>query len=334
MKIRAISGFRSLRSFPRRFAIVASLVTPLFMLGAGSTAGCMGRTGLEKGELSEAATKDAGVKDANAADAMPDAKPDAMPDADIPDATFPCPETGETLNVPSAYPTIQEAITASSPGDTIQLAEGEYNNVFGLEMKPCTKLTGEHMYQTKIYDDSKYPYPTGQMFKVPYGCHISNVTILNAGHIPSKPFVAILLEDGKGEQVRITDSTINSILVAGGANPSMVDSVLTTITVKDKATPEIKGDIIYQINYEGESGGYLGDNSIGVLGWGGLKISGNASPLVRGNHFHVVDYEGPFYHFGVLVEGSAKPDLGTNSDPGDNIFDNQSKPGEYFGFSI
>ncbi|MFH1684491.1 MAG: hypothetical protein ABIA67_06385, partial [Candidatus Margulisiibacteriota bacterium] len=46
------------------------------------------------------------------------------------------------------------------------------------------------------------------------------------------------------------------------------------------------------------------------------------------------DYEGPFYHFGVLVEGSAKPDLGTNSDPGDNIFDNQSKPGEYFGFSI
>ncbi|HTY13262.1 MAG TPA: hypothetical protein VMD02_03630 [Candidatus Omnitrophota bacterium] len=286
-------------------------------------------------QVPEAAPLDAGKGDATPEVGQFDATGDAVIIADAgvgvdgaagPDAPVSCPLSGNTLQVPSlSYPDIPTAIAASQAGDTVQIAAGTYN-LFNATMKYCTRLVGAGRDQTLIeYQLGPDPDPFHKsMLNAGDKCIVSGVRLTLAG-VPTPDDFDIYALTLEGD-AKLSDSKVSATHIKGNGSPTVEDSDLDGVYIIEQTTPTIQYNTLGNIVYKDASGGVLsGNNFPTVLSY---VMAGGSAPLkLRGNNFYVINDPNQPNTTGVWITGSTQPDLGTDTDPGNNVFNNQAPAG-------
>lgn len=234
------------------------------------------------------------------------------------------------------FRTITHALQVAKPNTIILLAPGTYNTqsgeVFPLRLKPGVTVQGDSRVRGKdvlIQGGGPFLSPTAAA---------QNITILAA------------------DQAGLAGVTVTNYNPRGyglwieSANPIILDSNFTDnthdgISVAGNSAPVIRGNYFYRngasgISVFGSSRPEIRENTFEQTGFGinvadngvplivsnqirsnedGIVIQGNAQPIVRGNLIENNRRDG------LVAIAQARPDLGTELEPGGNVFRDNSR---------
>lgn len=186
---------------------------------------------------------------------------------------------GAGISATTPFHTITYALEQAKPGNTIQLAPGNYllenGEVFPLVIKQGITLKGDESSKGKnvvITGGDRYISPTFARQNVAVLVHndttIMGVTITN----PNKRGTALWIESTNPiiRASTFTNSNREGIFVTGQAAPRIENNIFTKnsgngISVTHSATGEIRNNLFHDTGF-------------------GLAIGGNSSPLIVDNH--------------------------------------------------
>lgn len=250
------------------------------------------------------------------------------------------PQTGNdsagTGSQAAPYRTITFALQQAQPGTVIQLAPGSYTaqtgEVFPLTVQSGVILRGDDSTRGQniaIVGGGKYLSPTfaGQNATIlaESQSEIRGVTVTN----PNKRGTAIWIESTNPTIANSTfsDSKREGIFITGDANPKIENNLFTRndgngISVARAA----KGQILrnhfqstgFGIAVGGTSSPLIAENRI-LQNTDGVYINDNARPVLRNN---LIQNNA---RAGIVVTINAQPDLGTDTEAGNNIIRNNAK---------
>jgi parallel beta-helix repeat protein len=244
------------------------------------------------------------------------------------------PATGNNTNAGSqAHPfkAIAHALSQAKAGTTIHLAAGKYSTAngetFPLVIPTDVVLQGDETSKGNgilIEGSGEYNSPTfgKQNITIRPGdnAQVRGVTITNPA------------SQGTGVWIESTTPTIanntfrncqrDGILATGTANPVVIDNLLENnaasgIFFVRNAKGEIRRNLCrktgYGIAVSDQAAPLIAENQL-LENRSGIVLSRFARPVLRTNQ--VIRNQGD----GLVVIGSAQPDLGKSQDPGDNVF--------------
>ena len=249
------------------------------------------------------------------------------------------PVTGKDTNAGSAqapYQTLTCAIAQVKPGTTIYLATGTYNVASGEKFplviptgvivlgNESTKGKNISIIGTGNYNSSSFGSQVITLV-VQSGAELRGVTVTNPG------------EKGTGVWIEsaapiIANNTITrcgreGIFVTGTAKPLIIDNQLTENAASGIfMVRNAKGEILrnlcqktgYGIAISDSAAPLIADNKL-VDNKTGIFLSRSARPVLRRNWIQNNQ------NGGLVVNGSAQPDLGSTQDPAGNIFQNNGQ---------
>ena len=235
--------------------------------------------------------------------------------------------------------TITYALQQAELGTTIQLAPGNYSlqsgEVFPLVLKEGITLQGDESHKgqtTVITGGDRYISPTFARQNITVLAEkdsaLLGVTITN----PNKRGTALWIESTNPTVKHNTfaNSNRDGIFVTGTATPMIEANIFTKnsgngISVARSAQGEIRNNLFQNTGFGLAIGGtskpLVVDNKI-VQNSDGIFISDDARPVLRNNVIENNKRDGIV----IAACSQAQPDLGTNVNPGGNIFIN---PGRY-----
>ncbi|MFB2896632.1 DUF1565 domain-containing protein [Aerosakkonemataceae cyanobacterium BLCC-F50] len=249
------------------------------------------------------------------------------------------PQTGNDSagagNQAAPYRTITFALQQAQPGTVIQLAPGSYTaqtgEVFPLTVKSGVSLRGNDSTRGQsivILGGGKYLSPTfaGQNVTIiaESESEIRGVSVTN----PLKRGTGVWVESGNPTIANNTfsDSKREGIFITGEANPKIENNLFTRndgngISVARAA----KGQILrnqfqstgFGIAIGGTSSPLIAENRI-LQNTDGVYINDSARPVLRNN---LIQNNA---RAGIVVTINAQPDLGTDTEPGNNIVRNNA----------
>jgi hypothetical protein len=213
----------------------------------------------------------------------------------------------DILNVPDDYPTVEEAMRMARWGDIIQLASGTHYVEAPLIMTDCTHIRGDESgLGTTSEIEAENPGESCVVIIGAEGSSIDNVAIRPPWYSPG---------------IGIPDYLCSTILI---------DNVSMDLEAVNVAKLDIRGDAAPQISrgiftwlalYDDNASGELNGGSVVQS----LILRGNSHPRVRNIRFHpAAGYGSPDRNHGVAITENANPDLGTGTDYGNNIFNNDN----------
>jgi hypothetical protein len=246
-------------------------------------------------------------------ESIADASEDASDYYDTSEAEETCERTCEPgpcssiLNVPGDYPTVEEAMGVARWGDIIQLAPGTHFVEASLIMTDCTHIRGDESGPgTTSEIEAENPGESCVVIIGAEGSSIDNVAIRPPWYSPG---------------IGIPDYLCSTILI---------DNVSMDLEAVNVAKLDIRGDAAPQISrgiftwlalYDDNASGELNGGSVVQS----LILRGNSHPRVRNIRFHpAAGYGSPDRNHGVAITENANPDLGTGTDYGNNIFNNDN----------
>ncbi len=246
-------------------------------------------------------------------------------------------DDSQTGKKTSPLKTITQALKIAPAGSTIQLASGTYSEdtgeTFPLVIKDQITLQGDSKnqgYKTIIQGDGYFLSPTGA------GQNIAIAAVKDAGGIIG---ITVTNNHSRGHGIWIES-----------ANPLIVSNTLTRngntgVSVNGKSSPIIKDNYFYNnsgngLLVYGTSSPEVVDNTFEQTGFG-VSVVQNAAPKLTGNTF-----DGN--RIGIILEGNSqgtlrdneiinsgesgltaiaqsRVDLGTDDEPGNNIFRSNKK---------
>ena len=246
------------------------------------------------------------------------------------------PTTGSNNNSGSQQAplkTITQAIKQAASGTKIQLDEGNYNaasgeifplivpfgvTIIGNEKNKGSGIiingSGRHLSRTFASQNVT--------FVLSNASRLRGVTVTNS----SSRGTAVWIESSAPMVANCTfiNSQREGIFVAGNANPVIKDNIFTQnsangISITKNSQGEIRGNSCFQTGF----GIAIGDNATPKVidnkiyeNRSGIVVSGNARPVLRENvcENNIQD--------GLTVVANALPNIGNNTNPGNNIFRN------------
>lgn len=234
------------------------------------------------------------------------------------------------------YRTITYALQQAQPGTIVQLATGSYTaqtgEVFPLTVKRGVILRGEESSKGQgvvILGGGAYLSPTFATQNVTLlaenDSQILGLTITN----PNKRGTGVWVESSNPviKNNTFSDSKREGVFVTGEGNPKIENNLFTRndgngISVARSASGEIRSNTFqstgFGIAIGGNSTPLVAENRI-VQNTDGLYINDSASPIVRNNVIQNNTRDG------IVVTINAQPDLGTATNPGNNIIRNNGK---------
>ena len=141
------------------------------------------------------------------------------------------PVLADTIDVPGDYPTIQEAIDAAGPGDTIMVAAGEYGAfvVQGKENISIISTEGATVTTAGYFWIGVEPIEGAWVMAAIYeseNINIEGIDFDGTEAIEEETDVGIAYVDSTG---RIADLTVENIHGAGGAGVAIIGDVVTSV---------------------------------------------------------------------------------------------------------
>ncbi|MFB2917740.1 MULTISPECIES: DUF1565 domain-containing protein [Aerosakkonema] len=244
--------------------------------------------------------------------------------------------TGAGNSEATAYRTITFALKQAQPGTTIQLAPGSYTadsgEVFPLTIKRGVTLRGDESNKGQgivIIGGGQYISPTFSRQDVTIiaepDSQIRGLTITN----PNKRGTGVWVESTNptiGNNT-FSDSKREGVFVTGNGTPKIENNLFTRndgngISVAKSAAGEIRGNLFVSTGFGIAIGGtaspLVTENRI-LQNTDGIYINDSARPVLRNNLIQSNTRDG------VVVTINAQPDLGTASNPGNNIIRNNGK---------
>ncbi|MBD2182269.1 DUF1565 domain-containing protein [Planktothrix sp. FACHB-1355] len=244
--------------------------------------------------------------------------------------------TGAGNTEVTAYKTITFALKQAQPGTTIQLAPGSYTadsgEVFPLTIKRGVILRGDESNKGQgivIIGGGQYISPTFSRQDVTIiaepDSQIRGLTITN----PNKRGTGVWVESTNptiGNNT-FSDSKREGVFVTGNGTPKIENNLFTRndgngISVAKSAAGEIRGNLFVSTGFGIAIGGtaspLVTENRI-LQNTDGIYINDSARPVLRNNLIQSNTRDG------VVVTINAQPDLGTASNPGNNIIRNNGK---------
>ncbi|MBD2089417.1 DUF1565 domain-containing protein [Microcoleus sp. FACHB-1515] len=236
----------------------------------------------------------------------------------------------------SALRTITYALQRAQPGTIIQLAPGSYTRdsgeVFPLVVGQNIRLQGD-----ASTNGSRVLIAGGGTFNSPtFGGQNAAIRALNTAEIrgvtvtnPNTRGTGIWLEVGSAivRNSTFTDNLREGVFVTGTASPTIQDNVFTRnpgngVSVVRSASGEIRNNVFdntgFGIAISDQSTPTLRDNQI-RNNVDGVVISNSARPILRGNTIENNTRDG------IIVVGSALPNLGTADSLGNNTIRNNGR---------
>jgi parallel beta-helix repeat protein len=233
----------------------------------------------------------------------------------------------------SPFRTITHALQVAQPNTVIMLAPGTYSadsgEAFPIVMKPNVTIQGDpsrHGRGFVIRGGGTFLSPTsaGQ-----------NVTLLGADQgqllgvtvTNPNPRGYGLWVESSNPVVRgntFTGNTHDGISTVGNSAPLIQDNLFTQngangITIFGRSQPEVRQNAFEQtgfgINVAENAAPLLVENQVSQNRIGVL-VQGNAQPTLRGNRIEANREDG------LTAISNSQPNLGTNHDPGNNVFAN------------
>lgn len=227
--------------------------------------------------------------------------------------------------------TITQALSQAQSGTTIQLAPGTYSTqsgeVFPLYIPAGVTVIGNESSQGSgilIQGSGKYASPTASSQNVTIlledSAELRGVTVTN----PETRGTGIWIESTSPTiaNCTLTHCKREGIFVTGSANPAIsgnafIGNSAYGLAVARQASGDIQGNTFentgYGIGVQDSAAPLISRNSI-YQNRSGVVISESATPILRQN---AIDQNASS---GVVVTGSAAPDLGSDTDPGGNSF--------------
>ncbi|RMF69524.1 MAG: DUF1565 domain-containing protein [Cyanobacteria bacterium J069] len=237
----------------------------------------------------------------------------------------------------SPYRTIGRALRRAVAGTVVQLAAGTYSTATGetfpLVIGMGVTLVGDPASKgdrLTIEGGGDYLSPTfarqSVTLRLEDKAELRGVTVVN----PQPKGTGVWLEGSVGANpaARVAQCTFTrcgqGVVATGSALPEIADCVFQQNTVSGiSLSRSAKGELLRNLCQQTATGITLSDSTAPLLVGNrllqnrvGLVISGNARPVLRNN---VVERNG---EDGLVVVGTAAPDLGRPQDPGGNVFQN------------
>lgn len=237
-----------------------------------------------------------------------------------------------TVDGRSPAASLTQALSRAPSGTVIQLAPGIYNRASGeqfpLVIPPGVVLLGNESNQGKeIVIEGGGDTDTGlgrQNVTVMMGAQsqLRGITVINR----SSQGTGIWIEstDPVVQNCTIRNCDREGLVALGSANPLIrgnlfLQNKTSGLTLLRTSKGEIWGNICQQMPI----GLALGDNSAPLVAQNqflenqtGVAIAGSARPVLRGNRIANNS------EAGLVLQGTAQPDLGSTQDPAGNIFVN------------
>jgi parallel beta-helix repeat protein len=244
------------------------------------------------------------------------------------------PEGGTSLN--TALRTITYALRQAEPGTVIQLAAGSYTRdtgeVFPLTVPQGVSIRGDESNKGQtvlVIGGGNYNSPTFATQNVTIRAlndsEVRGVTVTN----PNTRGTGVWIESTNPEIRNNTfaNSLRDGVFITGTANPIVQGNLFTGnnangLSAARAARGEIRGNVFQNTGFGIAIGDTatprVEDNQV-ITNTDGIVISTSARPVLRDN---VIENN---TRDGVVVVGSALPDLGTIEDPGENIIRNNGR---------
>src|SRR5262245_35625116 len=177
----------------------------------------------------------------------------------VPGLVFATPGLAATLRVPSIYATIQAALNAASPGDTVLVAPGTYTGAGNRDLSFRGKdvvLRSEAGASATVVDaqaSSSGNCLAGELHRV---------CVLRAGEGPAARIEGFTFTSGRSDD--------GAGLVCDGASPTVIDCVFSrnractgggAIQLKNGASPFISGCQFLHNRTEGDGAAIRADNT-------------------------------------------------------------------------
>jgi parallel beta-helix repeat protein len=237
----------------------------------------------------------------------------------------------DSLTVAPGGLTITQALSQATAGTIVTVSPGTYTKetgeTFPLVLPKGVTLMGDENTKGKdivIKGGDIFLSPTiaGQNVAIlgSENSKISGLTIIN----PNKRGYGIWIE-GKNTQVvanTLTGSGNDGIMITGDSQAQVFGNYFyknssNGITTMTTAKPMIKGNIFvetgFALNIDGQTAPIIEENIIRNCVDGAVVVK-DSQPIFRGNTF-----EGN-KRSGISVIGNSRPDLGTQENPGGNVF--------------
>lgn len=244
--------------------------------------------------------------------------------------------SGASNSQASPYRTVTYALQQAQPGTVVQLAPGSYTaqtgEVFPLIVKSGISLRGDESTKGRniaIIGGGQYISPTfaGQNVTIlaENDSDIRGVTVTN----PQKRGTGVWVESTNPTIANNTfsDSKREGVFVTGNGAPKIQNNLFTRndgngISVAKSASGEIRGNTFqstgFGIAIGGTSSPLVAENRI-LQNTDGIYINDSARPVLRNNLIQNNTRNG------IVVTINAEPNLGTESEPGNNIIRNNAK---------
>ncbi|MGE5660443.1 MAG: DUF1565 domain-containing protein [Actinomycetota bacterium] len=235
-------------------------------------------------------------------------------------------------NQSDPFQTITQALTQAQPGTTIQLTPGTYSPESG-EAFPLFIPSGVRVLGNESNKGSNILIQGSGKFVSPSAAG-QNITLLLADRAELHGVTVTNPETrGTGVWIESTSPIVTNctftnckregIFVTGNANPTIVENVLVSnaaygLAVAGTASGDIQSNRFentgYGIGIQDHAAPVISNNGI-YQNRSGIVISEAAQPILRQN---AVEQNS---NGGVIVTRNATPDLGNDTDPGGNRFD-------------
>ena len=191
-----------------------------------------------------------------------------------------------TIIVPDDYPTIQEAINAANPGDTIYVNPGKYYE--HIAVNKTVSLIGEDR-DTTIIDGSR----TGSVINIiADNVYITGFTIQNSSHawrgcpILLQNCANVTIRNNKiaeGDScIRLEYSDHNNILENIITNPDF-SGIYLTHSSENNITGNIISMVSYGIEMDQSNNNTINDNMITEINWSYIRLASSSFNTLKNN---------------------------------------------------
>jgi Protein of unknown function (DUF1565)/S-layer homology domain len=237
--------------------------------------------------------------------------------------------------------TLTKATQLARAGAIVELAPGNYSATTGeqfpIVLSQGVTVQGDAASQGKEYvitGGGRYTSPIGGeqniTLRLENAAQLTGVTVTNL--VLTGTGVWIESSNARVDHVTLANNSRQGIAVTGNARPLVADCVFKVggaavgLSIGLSIGREAKGEYRNNLCQDGSIGIAVGDNAAPLLvnnrtvgNQTGIRCAQASRPVLRGN---VIERN---TQFGLVVQGSAWPDLGTSQDPGENLIrDNQT----------
>lgn len=194
---------------------------------------------------------------------------------------------GNTLRVPSQYPTIQAAVNAAQNGDTIMLAPGTYNTSTINITKYITITSSGNSGNTTIQVQTQQPVLVWQNVPFTGGIQakLENVTINNGHSNQSGQAGGITLANGADVQLsNVVIENSYSSTNGGGMIIYNSDPVLSSVTFSNDNAAQLGGGALIVNSNPTVYNSIFSSNTANEAG-GGLWVDNGSEPVIVNSTF-------------------------------------------------